>query len=434
MREDIRGGVFMVKSLKKRVLGLIAIFVVIINAATIYFNFNNFVNTQKNYSISTANTVAKTCVLIIESDRIEEYADTLKRDSSYYETWNKLIDYRNTNSKIMKLSLVHFTEDGCHYIFDTDLTKNGAFLGDYKAYETKQLKHKEALITGKNIGSIVYPDHLDAYTPVLSSYDIPVGYIIIGISTVDDAKEQIVYLIETILILSFLTLLLTILFTYFLNRRVINPINLLSEAAANYSESIDFRTNTSSLERLKINTGDELERLCDSIKKMEKDILNSENSLIIATWNSYHDSMTQLHNKSYLAESLPKFKQMDSIGVIYFDVDNLKEMNDTNGHYSGDEVIKKAARFLIKYSTELTSCFRIGGDEFLMIVANCSQTDLISLVEKMKADPDTNLSDPDNPVQCHISIGSSFAAGNIDIEKLINKADENMYIDKHSHR
>lgn len=424
----------MVKSLKRSVLGMIIVFVIVINISFTFFNFRNFVSTTKEFGVSTASTVAQTCVLIIESDRIEKYAQTLERDTAYYETWNTLIDYRNTNRNIIDLCLVYFTEDGCHYIFDTDLSEKGAFLGDFKEYGYKQINYKDDLIAGKGITSIVYPDHLDVYTPVLSSYDIPVGYIIVGISTLDAVKNEYFYLAKTILILSFLTLLLTVLFMYFLNRRVIKPINLLSEAASNYSNSIDKDTNTSALRRLQIKTGDEIERLSNSLKKMENDILNSSNSLVIATWNCYHDGMTQLYNKRYFLESLTNYEQMDSIAAIYFDVDNLKNMNDTCGHNSGDEVIKKASKFLIKYENNATSCYRMGGDEFLMIIGNCTQEYLKNLIDQMKADSDTQLTNPESLVQCHISIGSSFASGSFDVEKLVKEADENMYVDKHNHR
>ena len=89
---------------------------------------------------------------------------------------------------------------------------------------------------------------------------------------------------------------------------------------------------------MNIRTGDELERLCESMKKMEHDIIASSSQLAIADWNSNHDSMTQLYNKRHYKEQLKELQNDSTIGVIYFDIDNLKRMNDTFGHEKGDAV------------------------------------------------------------------------------------------------
>lgn len=423
----------MKKSLKSKILSLLFGFVIVMNFVSIFMNYRNFVSSNAQFSYSTANTVAETCLLILDVDKLSSYIQTGQRDTAYYEMWNKLIDYRNTNKDIVNLSVVWFDESGCHYIFDTNLEEEGAFLGDSKGFDYHQSKRKEELIQGKEIEFITYPDRMDVYNPVLSSYNIPIGYVIVGMSTVEAEKSQYVYLFNLVSIMLLLTFAATYFFIRKLTTSVIKPINQLSEATANYVKTLDKTTKESSLSHLSIETGDEVEQLFESIKKMESDLLNVSDSLAVATWNSQHDSMTQLYNKRYLKECIKDVKQDVSIGAIYLDVDNLKKMNDVCGHESGDKVIKKTAEFIRKHEPEEAFSFRVGGDEFLMLVYGKTDAELSEMTAAMKADPEKQLTEPEQEVCCRIAIGYAYGYGK-DIEEVIEAADQNMYLDKQSHR
>lgn len=424
----------MKKSLKNKIVLMLIGFVVVLNFVSITMNYNNFVTANNQFSYSTASTVANTCSLILDVDKLGAYISTGQRDTAYYEMWNKLLDYKNTNKNIEELSVVWFDERGCHYIFDTNLTEQGAFLGDSTEFDSLQFLQKEALIQGKPIGFIEYTGRMDVYRPVLSSYNIPLGYVIVGISTVDAEKEQDMYLMKLIIIMMLLSTMMLIGMTFLFSRYVIKPINTLSEAAANYVDTWNVKTKESALSHLEIETGDEIEQLFVSVKKMESDLLNISDSLTIATWNSQHDSMTQLYNKRYLEEWISQHNHEGGIGVIYFDVDNLKKMNDIYGHESGDKVIEKTADFVLKYQPEDAFGFRVGGDEFLMIVRNASESVVHKIVEDMKQDPDIHLSRPGDMVECRIAIGYAYGEASKGINDIIEMADQNMYLDKQSHR
>ncbi len=109
-------------------------------------------------------------------------------------------------------------------------------------------------------------------------------------------------------------------------------------------------------------------------------------------------------------------------------------MNDICGHEGGDDVIKKTADFVRKYQTKQGAGFRMGGDEFMLLVGNVTEEEMVERVRQMKADPQTRLTPPESKVQCRIAIGYAFQKGNIHLDSLITKADQNMYLDKQSHR
>ena len=64
----------------------------------------------------------------------------------------------------------------------------------------------------------------------------------------------------------------------------------------------------SPLQQINLKTGDELEHLLDSMKKMEHDIVAASTELVVATWNSQHDSMTRMCNKGFFQDTMELWK------------------------------------------------------------------------------------------------------------------------------
>ena len=424
----------MKKSLKGRITLLIFLFVIVLDTVSICMNYRNFISSSEQFNYSTANTVAKTCSLIIDKNLLNDYKKTNLRNSEYYTTWNKLIDYRNTNKDIVNLSVVWFDLSKCHYIFDTDLSEDGAFLGDMCTLDSAQAEKQKELAAGKDIGFIKYADRMEIYSPIISSSNVTIGYVIVGISTILAEKEQLNYLIRMIAVSFSLTFVLAFIFMCVLSKKIIKPINILAEAASSYAKAENDSKKTSILEKITIKTGDEIEHLFQSMKKMETDLLNSSNSLSIATWNSNHDSMTQLYNKRYLTDFMFEYTSEKSVAAYYFDVDNLKKMNDICGHENGDEVICKTAEFIKKFLPENGFAFRIGGDEFLMIICDISLKDAEILFARMQASDDKRLTPHNSKVFCRIAIGYEYTQKCENLDELVKKADKRMYLDKHSER
>lgn len=90
---------------------------------------------------------------------------------------------------------------------------------------------------------------------------------------------------------------------------------------------------------------------------------------------AYHDALTDLPNRSYLLERLEeelvKSVKQDSIGALLFiDLDQFKNINDSLGHPVGDVVLKQVAQRLMLATTENDVVVRLGGDEFVIILPN----------------------------------------------------------------
>lgn len=140
------------------------------------------------------------------------------------------------------------------------------------------------------------------------------------------------------------------------------------------------------------------------------------------------DDMTQLFNKnkyrSMVSEYYPSIK---NVGVIFWDVNGLKETNDTLGHVAGDKLISNIAESIKEFTSDSKRAYRVGGDEFVMIVEKANEKkikDIISQWEK-------NIEEINKSEEVALSAAVGFAVGDgADIAVVIKEADDNMYQNK----
>lgn len=137
------------------------------------------------------------------------------------------------------------------------------------------------------------------------------------------------------------------------------------------------------------------------------------------------DILTNLKNRNAYEEKINGYRNSNEdkqIGVIFCDLNRLKAVNDEKGHIAGDQ-------YIIKFSKLLKDCFkdqeiyRISGDEFVVLLENINEEKLDTLFNRIK-----NMSRDENYIA---SCGKAYGQI-IDIINVINKAEKNMYEDKHN--
>lgn len=147
------------------------------------------------------------------------------------------------------------------------------------------------------------------------------------------------------------------------------------------------------------------------------------------------DYLTGLYNRTAFAEHKKLFynamiEQQIPIGVIQFDVNNLKYMNDTFGHEKGDELIKLTAEGLKNSFQRFGRCYRMGGDEFLVVLTgNDPEADYRLGIQLLHSYCDeinqTNMSD----FSFEVAHGFVLSKGQV-LEDVIKEADGKMYHNK----
>lgn len=152
----------------------------------------------------------------------------------------------------------------------------------------------------------------------------------------------------------------------------------------------------------------------------------------------YYDSMTKAFNRRYFDESMfvdNNLIKNNEMAFLYLDLEQFKLINDTYGHDVGDWVLISTVKTIKSCIREHDLVIRMGGDEFLIIIKRCSiQTayrTIRKIKEKLKMDV---VYDKVNNKFAIINIGVSYT-DNFEyspetIAKMLEKADENMYLDK----
>lgn len=144
------------------------------------------------------------------------------------------------------------------------------------------------------------------------------------------------------------------------------------------------------------------------------------------------DDMTGLYNKNKLLETLDGEITMEKqIAVIYWDVNQLKKVNDTYGHIEGDILIAKVAESIKMVMDANASAYRYGGDEFIMLVPNGNDEIAEDIIRRWKKALKQISSDSKIPISA--SAGYACGRGN-EIKKIIGMADKKMYANKEVHR
>ena len=140
------------------------------------------------------------------------------------------------------------------------------------------------------------------------------------------------------------------------------------------------------------------------------------------------DGMTGLYNKSkYMNVVSGSYKKEEQLAVIFWDINFLKKINDTIGHEAGDKLIISVAESIRMITGESDYGYRIGGDEFILIMRNADEKSVQRKIQEWE----NALSIMQKKVEFPLSVSMGYAWGKgEDLEEIISRADHMMYDNK----
>lgn len=158
--------------------------------------------------------------------------------------------------------------------------------------------------------------------------------------------------------------------------------------------------------------------------------------------NSIRDALTRLYNRSYFYESLSHQLSTTTankpVSVIVSDLDRFKRINDTYGHLQGDKVLQFVANLLMDSVRPQDIAARIGGEEFVLLLANTSSQSAKQVAERIRIllgsfDRETTHGQLPEPIT--ISMGVYTATSpEVTAEECVERADKAMYEAKETGR
>lgn len=222
--------------------------------------------------------------------------------------------------------------------------------------------------------------------------------------------------------------LICILISVLISQSIIKPLKELKETSKKIADG-----------NLKIQipspgTGDEVSELAESLQQTV-DCLRVYMDRISDL--AYTDPLTGVKSKTAYQEEIRRLNDniedgFHQFGIMMFDLNGLKEMNDTYGHDAGDTYIKNACR-LICTTYKHSPVFRIGGDEFVAVLRGQDLLNSENLMKRFYEKMAQISKDAKRP-QDTISVAAGMAVfkeeTDIDFQSVFKRADSNMYKNK----
>jgi diguanylate cyclase (GGDEF)-like protein len=147
-----------------------------------------------------------------------------------------------------------------------------------------------------------------------------------------------------------------------------------------------------------------------------------------------HDELTRVATRRFFFEQAERhLAQEDSVGVVLFDVNDFKSINDNYGHLMGDRVLKDMGALFLRRTRSDDVIARYGGDEFVLLVLNLTVDETRSVAERLAVELSSlQWHERGATVQVGVTIGvgcSSLLPG-ASIQQLLEVADRELYANK----
>lgn len=288
------------------------------------------------------------------------------------------------------------------------------------------LAHRDHIAYHKNVAlKDATPDFSNDYKQ--TSRELRNGMTLVLLAHKDDLRSIRYGVEQSITVIILILLVVAVLATVFAVKRFASPLVRLAESAVKLSGG-DYHVET-------VKSGiKEIEVLNSSFVKMAEQLSAHDK---YQQRLAYRDALTGLRNLTSFNSWVKNFSQNPTenskeFGIVVLDLNFLKETNDKFGHEIGDRAIVAAAR-TISYVFKRSPVFRIGGDEFVVILQGHDMEDHVELIEQMhEKAKEEYIALGDNLVPISIACGVALYGehGDEQFNEVLNRADAKMYENK----
>lgn len=143
------------------------------------------------------------------------------------------------------------------------------------------------------------------------------------------------------------------------------------------------------------------------------------------------DPLTGLKNRRYFAhifhdECARSQRNFEPLSLLFLDIDHFKKINDTHGHYIGDEVLIQLGTYLAQNCRPYDTAVRWGGEEFLILLSSADELSAYNFADRLRQDIAAELPEKFSfPIT--VSIGLSQYSQDDTLETITDRADQALY-------
>ena len=378
-------------------------------------------------------------------------SDAWNEYMSHYEgidrlpVFNRLREQLRVYQDIFKVSCIYITDyktEVKHAIYLVDAAYEDACPpGVVDSFDDGIWPDKDnpivpATLTNEEIYGWLYT----AAYPVMKDGEV-ITHLCVDISVNEIKEKERNYFLMTVLTMVALTLGMIIFSSLYFDASVIRPVKKLSDTAKNYcSEANNMEHHA--FENLKRKSNDEIGQLLSSMKQMEadmnsniKEVIDAKVALKASQELASKDALTGVRNKTAYDYEVKRLEaEMEAgdceFGLAMVDLNFLKKINDTYGHEKGNVSIKCLCSLVCEIF-EHSPVFRVGGDEFVVVLRNGDYKNADRLIRKfndrLEQIESDNILQPWEKISA--AIGYHKYNKNVDrnVEVVFKKADDAMY-------
>ena len=377
-------------SLQSTILIAITTFIVIISAVLGTILTVQSVTSMKKMVSNKTIEMAVTAASLVDGDSVKGLKAEDEKTEAYQQFYNVLKAFRNSNEGTSgELAYIY----GCRSIgnnkfeFTVDPSSNPAEFGEDLEW-TKALNSANRGIPA--FDDKPYTDRwgtfYSAYAPVFDSNGEVT--MIVGIDVWAKWYNNAVWTnSRSIIIISSVGVVSGVLAGILISHRITKKFEVLS---ADYNElENDVRSLIKEIKEPiddknsrvdETNEKDQLTQLRTKIRITQKEI---KDFIIYTRKQAYIDSLSRVGNRTAYAEKVKQIDLDSDFAIILYDINGLKFINDHFGHEQGDRAITSIAQVLKSVFDE-GSIFRIGGDEFIVLLLDNDKDATLSLLDTVK--------------------------------------------------
>ena len=391
---------------------------------------------------------------------IEEYLRQHDMWDEYSEIRGMLSDYLKNMDGIKYLYVVAHGDQNAEYdmyLIDDD---------ENPITETGYYEEREEDLLGLDIANLKEPTISEgdwgwlcsAFKPVYDSNGECICVVGCDIGMDDvmrDRRELMIILIIGAIILTVIVLIGAMMF---INKVVLKPIGLMTKEMKKFKPTDTGDYDEAGVINLNIKSHDEISEIYHGIQDMQKSTIDSLHDMSILqadklkaekdnkvkdaqidklSVESHKDALTGVGNKAAYIQRTEELNSqlkvsMFDFAVVMVDMNNLKKINDNYGHKSGDIYIKGCCRMICD-AFKHSPVFRIGGDEFVVLLQGPDYNKRIEICDKLKADYEECYNDAGQDPWRRFSAAVGLAEktkNDSTVEPVFKRADEAMYEDK----
>lgn len=334
------------------------------------------------------------------------------------------------NSLVESMRAITVGQDGYVVLLDPDndiISAKGKELWLKNIEETDFSEELVRKILEHEEGPIDFTYQDISYCGNLDLVDGLSGWSVLSIMPSTEYYKPLTNITQVVIVCFFMCILLLSLFCIVIVRRIVQPLEELSGVVGEIAMG--------NLEVACTMTGDdEIGRLAEGVRILVHRLRAYMADIVLAYEKleevAYKDALAGIGNRVAFKAQMKEYAQTKELSCIVADVNHLKECNDKYGHSEGDALIMDAADCIRSVFDSMGNCYRIGGDEFCVLLPICEEQEILHGLEEVQ----NRIAEKNQNRKVPLSVAFGYAMRESlqeRTEELFNRADEMMYDTKY---